>query len=154
MPLPFRRGPSRRPTSRPRLWAELLEGREAPSTLTDPGAPPPPGPAPAANQAPAAAAANQDANKPPVISDFRAVVGPDGQVTFTGRVTDDQPVAGTMVTIGGGGGVAVWAIVQSDGTFKVTTTVTSPSDVTVTARATDSAGATSDPVQTTFTPSA
>ena len=93
------------------------------------------------------------ANAAPVIADFRAVVGPNGQVTFTGTVRDDQPVAGYVVHITGNG-VDVTATVQRDGTFAVTTVVSGQADVTVRAQTTDAAGATSDPAQTTFTPSA
>jgi hypothetical protein len=72
-------------------------------------------------------------------------------VTFSGSVTDDQPVAGLVVTISGGGVTAV-AVVQQDGTFRVTTTAPGTSPITVTATTTDAFGATSAPAQTTFTP--
>src|SRR5207248_2612051 len=80
------------------------------------------------------------ANAPPVVSNFRAVVGPNGQVTFTGTVSDDTAVAGYVVRITGPG-VDSFAIVGTDGTFRVTTVVTGTTDVTVTATTTDAAGA-------------
>ena len=142
---------------RTRLWLQSLEGREVPSGLGDPdlvgggtdliagetemvpgGAPGPGAPNPAANAA-------------PTISDFRATVGPNGQVTFTGRVSDDTPVSGYVVRITGPG-VDASAIVLADGTFSVTTTVAGFTDVTVSAQTTDTSGARSDPVYTTFTP--
>jgi hypothetical protein len=86
-----------------------------------------------------------------VISGFSAIVGPNGRVTFVGTVSDDQPVAGLVVTISGGG-VTATAIVQDDGSFRVTTTVVSSGPITVTATTTDALGATSDPAQTAFTP--
>jgi hypothetical protein len=143
-----KRGPSARHA---RLTLVALESREGPSSLTGsggtdlltqlPGVSPPPGviAVPVPNQA-------------PTISGFRAIVGPGGRVTFTGTVTDDQPVAGLVVTISGGG-VTATAIVADDGTFRVTTTVFGTAPVTVTATTTDALGATSAPVQTTFTPS-
>jgi hypothetical protein len=141
-------GASRRMTNpRPPLAVEQLESRETPGGLNLPhspivGGPPlspiPVQPGPFNNQA-------------PVISGFKAIVGPNGRVTFTGTVTDDQPVAGYVVRITGPG-VDVAAIVRDDGTFQVTTTVMAPGDVTVAARVTDGFGATSDPAYTTFTP--
>jgi hypothetical protein len=98
------------------------------------------------------AAAKAATNAAPVISDFRAIVGPNGQVTFTGRVSDDTPVAGYVVRITGPG-VDLSAIVQRDGSFSVTTVVTGSTDITVTAQTTDSGGLKSDPVYTTFLPS-
>jgi len=91
-------------------------------------------------------------NVAPVISDFRAIVGPNGQVTFTGRVSDDTPVAGYVVRITGPG-VDLSAIVLRDGTFSVTTVVNGSTDVTVAAHTTDSGGLKSDPAYTTFLPS-
>jgi hypothetical protein len=129
-------------TRRIRLCVESLDAREAPSTLFVNAAPR----GGVADRAPAA-------NQPPVISNFKAVVGPNGQVTFSGTVTDDTPVAGYVVHITGGG-VDASAIVQADGTFQLTTTVTGQTDVTVTAQVTDANGATSTPAYTTFTPSA
>lgn len=143
----FRAGPTPRPANRLRLVFETLEARENPTALTDPAALLVP--APVAIVAPLVPVAN----KAPVISDFRAVVGPNGQVTFSGRVTDDQAVAGDLVMISGEG-VLLSAIVAADGTFSASTIVYGTSDVTVTARVTDLLGATSDPAQTTFTPSA
>jgi hypothetical protein len=91
------------------------------------------------------------ANQAPVISDFKSVVGPHGQVTFSGNVTDDQAVAGYVVHIMGQG-VDVAAVVQNDGAFSITTTVTGTSDITVSAIVTDLFGETSAPAYTTFTP--
>jgi hypothetical protein len=91
------------------------------------------------------------ANAAPVISGFRAIVGPNGQVTFTGKVTDDTAVAGYVVRITGPG-VDVTAIVEADGTFRVTTTAAGVSDITVSATTTDSGGLKSSPAYTTFTP--
>jgi hypothetical protein len=102
-------------------------------------------------QAPGPGAPNPAANMAPTISDFRATVGPNGQVTFTGRVSDDTPVAGYVVRITGPG-VDASAIVLGDGTFSVTTNVAGFTDVTVSAQTTDSSGAQSDRVYTTFTP--
>src|SRR5262245_27667696 len=137
---------SRRTTSRrARLGIEVLESRETPGGLSLPHPPivggpgaVPVQPGPLKNQA-------------PVICNFKAVVGPNGRVTFTGTVTDDQPVAGYLVRITGPG-VDVAAIVRDDGSFQVTTAVMSAGDVTVVARVTDGFGATSDPAYTTFTP--
>jgi hypothetical protein len=72
-------------------------------------------------------------------------------VTFTGTVTDDQPVEGLVVTISGGG-ITTTATVLADGTFRVTTTASGTLPITVTATTTDALGATSNPAQTTFTP--
>jgi hypothetical protein len=131
-------------TRRTRLSVCLLEGREAPGTLEVSNliAASPAGGAPG----------RAGINVAPVITDFRAVVGPNGQVTFTGSVSDDTPVAGYVVRITGPG-VNVSAIVLRDGTFSVTTIVTGTTDVTVSAQTTDAAGARSDPVYTTFLPS-
>jgi hypothetical protein len=130
-------------TRRIRLTLEPLDGRELPGTLvTSDG--------PQVGTEPAAAAQNQK----PVISNFKAVVGANGVVTFSGLVTDDSPVAGYVVHIIGGNGINLSAVVQSDGTFQVSTFVSGSSDVTVEASVTDSQGATSDPAYTTFTPSA
>jgi hypothetical protein len=136
-------------TRRTRLSLRSLEGRDAPGGLGDlDGSLIVAGPAEVlpVQQAPMLAA-----NAPPVISDFRAMAGPNGQVTFTGRVTDDTPVAGYVVRITGPG-VDASAIVLADGTFQVTTTVAGFTDITVAAKTIDSAGAPSDPVHTTFTP--
>jgi hypothetical protein len=128
---------------RVRLSLVPLESRENPSTVVSPTLLD----EPAAQQKAAVVA-----NRAPSISDFRATVGPNGEVTFTGRVSDDQSVAGLTVRISGQQ-VDVTAIVQKDGTFRVTTTVFAPGDVTVTAKVTDWSGLTSDPAYTTFTPS-
>jgi hypothetical protein len=136
-------------TRRTRLFVTALEARDTPS-----------GPGDALAVAPIVTGpiavigggAKVLVNAPPVISDFRAVVGPNGQVSFTGRVTDDTPVAGYVVRITGPG-VDATAIVGSDGTFRVTTFVTGSADVTVSATTTDASGARSDPAYTTFHPS-
>jgi len=132
---------------RVRLAIDLLESRDTPGQLSLPHTPvagdPPPGPVPVQP--------GPFNDQAPVISDFKAVVGPNGRVTFSGKVTDDQPVAGYVVRITGPG-VDVAAIVRDDGTFQVTTTVMATGDLTVMARVTDSLGATSDPAYTTFTP--
>lgn len=91
-------------------------------------------------------------NAAPVISNFRAIVGPNGQVTFTGRVSDDTAVTGYVVRITGPG-VDLSAIVLRDGTFSVTTVVNGSTDMTVAALTTDSGGLKSDPAYTTFLPS-
>src|SRR5829696_1377238 len=147
---PLRRGPA---TCRAQLTLVVLESREGPSSLTGstgvdlfgqvPGGAPGGGPIPGVDQ--------PFQNKPPVISGFGAIVGPNGRVTFTGKVTDDQPVAGLVVIISGGG-VTASAIVGEDGTFRVTTTAGGVVPITVTATVTDTLGATSAPAQTTFTP--
>jgi len=135
-------------TSRRRLAIELLESREAPSSVTGiPGLDTVQLPGPV--QTPILP--GPESNQPPVVSDFKAVVGPNHQVTFTGKVTDDQPVAGDLVRITGPG-VDVTALVRDDGTFQVTVTVNATGEITVVARATDQAGATSDPAYTTFNP--
>ena len=135
-------------TRRTLLAVRLLESRDAPSGLEVPGAGAPPeaeGPALVVGEAGARA------NAPPVISGFRAVVGPNGQVTFSGTVSDDTPVAGYVVRITGPG-VDATAIVDKDGTFRVTTTVAGNFAITATATTTDSGGLKSSPVFTTFTP--
>jgi len=148
--------PERPAARRARLCLVSLESREGPSSLTGlPGADlltqlPSPSPVPGSDRLPPAPAPGQQ-NRPPVISNFRAIVGPGGRVTFTGTVSDDQPVAGLVVAISGGG-VTATAIVGDDGTFRVTTTVPGTQPVTVIATTTDGQGAASDPVQTTFTP--
>src|SRR5262249_25208650 len=91
-------------------------------------------------------------NAAPVISNFRAIVGPNGQVTFVGNVSDDQPVAGYVVHITGPG-VDLSATVGGDGTLSVTTVVSGTSDITVRATTTDPFGAQSAPAYATFTPS-
>jgi hypothetical protein len=130
-------------TRRTRLFLVALESREVPGGLDH---------VPFFADDPTGAAANRGRNAPPVISDFRAIVGPNGQVTFKGRVSDDTPVLGYVVHITGPG-IDVAAIVLRDGTFSVTTVVSGPSEVTVSAQTTDSSGANSDPVSTTFQPS-
>jgi len=129
-------------TRRTRLAVHPLEARDAPTSL----------------DGPAAVFGNVDriavkpaANAPPVISNFRAIVGPNGQVTFTGTVTDDTPVAGYVVRITGPG-VDTYAIVQGDGTFSTTTVVNAVGSVTVSATTTDGGGHKSEPVYTLFTP--
>ncbi|HKB02228.1 MAG TPA: hypothetical protein VKD90_08415 [Gemmataceae bacterium] len=146
---PLCRGPAAR---RARLVLVALESREGPSTLTGlggsdlfgqvPGGPPPGGPTGGDLTAP---------NLKPIISGFRASVGPNGRVTFTGTVTDDQAVEGMVVRISGSG-FSVSATVLADGTFRVTTTVIGSLPTTATAITTDALGATSDEVQTMFTP--
>jgi hypothetical protein len=133
-------------TYRTRLAVRLLEGRDAPSGIDTPS--------PFGGTEPALlgdAPGKGGKNAAPVISDFRAVVGPNGAVTFTGRVSDDTPVAGYVVRITGPG-VDATAIVERDGTFRVTTTVNGFVAITVSATATDSGGLRSTPVYTTFTP--
>jgi hypothetical protein len=129
-------------TRRTRLSVHLLESRDAPTGLN----------APALVFGVASGVAVKAApNTPPVITGFRAIVGPNGQVIFTGTVSDDTPVAGYVVRITGPG-VDTYAIVQRDGTFSTTTVVNAVGSVTVSATTTDGAGATSAPVYTTFTP--
>jgi hypothetical protein len=124
-----------------------LDSREAPSALFGGG-----GIGNVNPTAPLMQGAAVVGNQAPSISDFRAIVGPNGQVTFMGRVTDDQAVAGYVVRIVGTG-VDASAIVQNDGTFHVTIELHSPHEVTVSATVTDVHGAKSNPVYTTFTPS-
>jgi hypothetical protein len=125
-----------------------LESREGPSSLT---------PLPDLDflgpvaQLPGAPPGGQGQNQAPVISDFKAKVGPNGQVTFTGTVSDDQAVAGLTVRITGLG-ISFTAIVDEDGKFSTTQVVMGSGRITVTAQVTDALGATSDPVQTSFTP--
>lgn len=126
-----------------RLALEPLDNRELPSALFVQAAP----------ARGVVAGQNNQLNQPPRITDFKAVVGPNGQVTLSGVVTDDTPVAGYVVQISGDG-VNLSATVQANGTFQVTAVVTGTSDVTVMAQVTDSQGATSDPAYTTFMPSA
>lgn len=130
-------------TRRTRLTLRYLESRDAPSGL---GAPP------VIVGQTDGGGVHAPLNKPPVISNFRAIVGPNGQVTFAGTVSDDTPVAGYVVRITGPG-VDTYAIVQGDGTFSTTTVVSGQGSVTVSATTTDSGGLKSDPVYTTFTPS-
>lgn len=130
---------SRRTVSRSvRLALDPLDGRVLPSTLIGGDFDF------RQNQAEAA-------NHAPVITDFKALVGPHGEVTFSGKVTDDQAVEGYLVHIVGEG-VDVTAVVLSNGTFSVTTTVTGSHDITVSATVADGFGATSAPAYTTFTP--
>ena len=130
-------------TRRTRLSVRPLEDRNAPSGVGDSEVVFGPADVGAARVA---------VNSPPVISGFQAAVGPNGQVTFTGRVSDDTAVAGYVVRLTGPG-VDVTAIVLADGTFRVTTVVYGFTDLTVKAQTTDSGGLKSDPVYTTFTPS-
>jgi len=130
------------------LSFEELGNREAPSSLFGGGFGEP-NSAPVAAESRVAVAAQNEA---PSIVDFRAIVGRDGQVTFVGRVVDDQAVEGTVVHIVGRG-VDVTAVVLRDGTFSVTTTVAASGDITVSATVTDRDGATSNPAYTTFSPS-
>lgn len=134
----------RRAVPRVRLVAESLESREGPSSLSDPLA--------LIYSFPIFDGIGLVHNQEPIIHDFRAIVGPNGEVTFTGHVSDDQPVAGTVVQITGQG-IELSAIVEADGSFRVTTTVMDIGDITVTATVTDSMGLKSSPVQTIFTPS-
>src|SRR5688572_18763710 len=151
-----------RAAHRARLSVEFLESRDGPTSLSGmnagelltqlpgtpgdplpiPGVPVPgPGPGPAVVPAP---------NQAPSISGFRAVVGPDGQVKFSGWVTDDQAVAGLVVFIRGNGFIAT-AVVGGDGKFSVATVVSGSGQMTAIATVTDALGATSAPAQTTFT---
>ena len=127
-------------TRRTRLSVHALESRDAPSGGGGDG-----------SQLGVPGEVRLAKNAAPVISQFKAVVGPNGQVTFTGKVTDDAPVAGYVVRITGNG-VDVTAVVESDGSFRVTTVVNGLADVTVMAQTTDSQGAKSSPVYTTFSP--
>jgi hypothetical protein len=146
---PLPRGPAVR---RAHLALVALESREGPSTLTGlggtdlfgqgPGVPPPGG---------GPGGGDLNGNRPPVITGFSAIVGPNGRVTFVGMVTDDEPVENMVVTITGGG-ISVTAVVLRDGSFRVTTTASGDQAITVTATVKDSLGATSNPAQTTFTP--
>ena len=131
-------------TRRTQLAVRLLEGRDAPGGLEVPSVPTWTEPAIVGDIA-------ARLNTAPVISGFQAVVGPNGQVTFSGRVTDDTPVAGYVVRITGLG-VDASAIVEKDGTFRVTTTVNGAFDITASATTTDSGGLKSSPAYTTFTP--
>jgi hypothetical protein len=134
-------------TRRTRLSVVLLETRDTPSGFGDTL-----GDGPIVAGSIDGVAVKQLANAAPVITDFRAVVGPNGQVTFTGTVSDDTPVAGYVVRITGPG-VDSFAIVGSDGTFRVTAVVNGSADVNVSATTTDGSGARSDPAYTTFHPS-
>jgi len=142
-------------TSRPRAYLrrrlaiEFLESRESPSSVTGVAALDIVGQLP--GPVPGKPGQDPGANKAPTITDFKAVVGPNGEVTFTGKVSDDQPVGGDLVRITGPG-IDLSAIVRDDGTFQVTTTVFAVGQITVAARATDALGATSDPAYTTFIP--
>lgn len=129
-----------------RLVAEVLEHRESPSSslhlmstvLTNPAV---------------LLGLTQGSNAPAVISEFRAVVGPNGQVTFSGLVTDDQDVTGLIVRIQGTG-IDLSAVVGSDGRFQVTTTVSASTDIMVTASVVDALGLAGQSATTIFTPSA
>ena len=135
-------------TSRPRLAIELLESREAPGSLTGfPGSTI----RSFHRRAQCRAFRDRESTSRPSSATSRRLSGRIEQVTLTGKVTDDQPVAGDLVRITGPG-IDVTAIVRDDGTFQVTVTVNAAGEVTVAARATDQAGATSDPAFTTFTP--
>jgi hypothetical protein len=129
-------------TRRTRLSVTPLEARDTPSGLGD---------APIVAGPVDRVAGQMATNAAPVISNFRAAVGPNGQVTFTGTVSDDTAVAGYVVRITGPG-VDSFAIVGSDGTFRMTTVVTGTTDVTVSATTTDGSGARSDPAYTSFLP--
>src|SRR5262245_1488691 len=129
-------------TRRTRLSLRALESRDSPGGFD---------PVPLLAGPGDGSAVKAAMNAAPVISDFRAIVGPNGQVTFTGRVSDDTPVAGYAVRITGPG-VDASAIVLRDGTFSVTTVVNGSIDVTVSAHTTDSGGLKSDPAYTTFLP--
>ena len=136
-------------TRRTQLSVRCLESRDAPSGVELPPLLAPTEPALVGDVV--GGRVGIGANKAAVISGFRAVVGPNGQVTFSGTVSDDTPVAGYVVRITGPG-VDATAIVERDGTFRVTTTVAGFTDVTVSATTTDSGGLKSNPVYTTFTP--
>lgn len=136
-------------TRRTQLSVRYLERRDAPSGVEIPPLLAPTEPALVGDVV--GGRIGIGANAAPVISDFRAVVGPNGQVTFSGRVTDDTAVAGYVVRITGPG-VDAAAIVEADGTFRVTTTAAGVSAITVSATTTDSGGLKSSPVYTTFTP--
>jgi hypothetical protein len=136
---------------RTQLAVRYLESRDAPSGVEIPPVLAPTEPALVGDAVGGRIGIGIGANAAPVISDFRAVVGPNGQVTFTGKVTDDTAVAGYVVRITGPG-VDATAIVEADGTFRVTTTAAGVSDITVSATTTDSGGLKSSPAYTTFTP--
>lgn len=91
-------------------------------------------------------------NQAPQIVNFQAVVGSNGQVTFSGQVIDDQNTTGDTVTITGNG-IDLTTTVDTNGNFSVTTTVNATGDIVVTATVTDVFGNTSAQAFTMFTPS-
>ena len=73
-------------------------------------------------------------NPAPVISNFQGTSGPGDMWTFSGSVTDNQPVAGLVVNFGGIlEGDNLSATVQADGSFSLTTYLPGLESGTVTA---------------------
>jgi hypothetical protein len=80
-------------------------------------------------------------NHPPVISNFTASHSVGNYWTFSGQVTDDQSVAGLIVTLGGLPSLAgVTATVNSQGWFSVTVQLGPNESGTATAQTTDAGG--------------
>ena len=91
-------------------------------------------------------------NAAPTFASFIAQTGPNGEVTFSGSVSDDQVVEGSTVIISGTG-FQVSASVLADGTFSTTTTVTGEADILAHAQVTDVHGNASAEALTSFIPS-
>jgi hypothetical protein len=135
----FRPSRSRvRPSAR--LFLDALDGRDLPSA-----------PVPGFETTPTATQYTNQTGTDPVVTSFRAVVGANGAVTFSGTVTDDESLAGCIVRITGPG-ISTTAVILRDGTFNTTVTVFGTSPITVTAEAIDADGNFSDPAYTSFTP--
>lgn len=87
----------------------------------------------------------------PSITHFQAVAGPNGAVTFSGTVADDQSLSSCLVMISGPG-VTASALILANGTYNTTVTVFGTTPITVTAVAIDADGNLSEPAYATFTP--
>jgi hypothetical protein len=108
-----------------------------------------------------ATAVNQSTNKSsgvsspiidqaPVISNFTASQGSGNLWTFTGQVTDDQSVAGLVVTLGGLPSLnGVTATVNSQGWFSITVRLQAGESGTATAQTNDWWGMASNTAWTT-----
>jgi hypothetical protein len=80
-------------------------------------------------------------NHPPVISHFTASHSVGNYWTFSGQVTDDQSVAGLVVTLGGLPSLAgVTVTVNSQGWFSITVQLGPNESGTATAQTTDAGG--------------
>jgi hypothetical protein len=97
---------------------EGLEGRDCPSTLVQPTS------TTLTSATVVHEATHPVHNQKPVISGLTYQEKSNGQYTVSGKVTDDQSVAGLIVTFHGMGGVnGQTAVVQPDGSFSMTFSV-------------------------------
>ncbi|MSR51960.1 MAG: hypothetical protein EXS09_01560 [Gemmataceae bacterium] len=134
----------RREAPRVRLFAESLENREGPSSLTDLLAliisfPVCADVRPVDNPAPVALLGS------PFITDADGTSGVSGSATVSGNAIDDKSLAGCLVTIRGDG-VSETAIIDAKGTFSITFQRPTNADFVVKVIVVDNDGNASAPV--------